>query len=628
MKKGGNNPMWPSRRDFLRTGAGAAVGLAINASPRGLASSLRQSTAVAVQPDSPEWARDLIIYEIAPKGFTSPNGPESGTFMSLKEKLPYLQDLGITGIWLAGHALADPHHFYNIWTTYAVIDISKLDPSLGTPTEFKSMIDEAHRRGIRIFLDVITHGVMNDSPLIKEHPHWFRGGSWGMTDYDWEGGHTDLDDWWVRVWSNYVTEYGVDGYRLDVAIFRPDLWKRIRQNAAAAGHEIVIFEEGNAPIPGVTDFPQHENNMSVTRSGALTEVLVRDIPGFYDRKFGKTGHYKVSIQYANEGSRVEGSTDGQGILRVHLDGLRSDRVSRRWGDDKPDGIADIELTVEGVATKPIENIAVTDDVGNRWQLHCSNYGGRPLALEGKPPVIKLYAATLEHGWPSILLSCHDNGWQGFPLDKSPYVAQGSRALFGYSCLLTPMIPLFFSGEEFNATFRPIPRESPHLYGGKDPGQSRWLYGCMLNWDELHQPEHHAMFEDVKKMIAVRKREARILALLPDQKEPNLRAVPHESDIDVPVPYVRWNEEGAILVAANRNSNKDAHLKMEIPLGEMGFSRHGSYKVGDLWPGGKTQVLAESELANFVCTVKRDKTPGGGLRIFKIVPNGKEEAVST
>ena len=328
MKKGGNNPMWPSRRDFLRTGAGAAVGLAINASPRGLASSLRQSTAVAVQPDSPEWARDLIIYEIAPKGFTSPNGPESGTFMSLKEKLPYLQDLGITGIWLAGHALADPHHFYNIWTTYAVIDISKLDPSLGTPAEFKSMIDEAHRRGIRIFLDVITHGVMNDSPLIKEHPHWFRGGSWGMTDYDWEGGHTDLDDWWVRVWSNYVTEYGVDGYRLDVAIFRPDLWKRIRQNAAAAGHEIVIFEEGNAPIPGVTDFPQHENNMSVTRSGALTEVLVRDIPGFYRRKFGKTGHYKVSIQYADDGNSVEGSTDGHGTLRVHLDGLRSDRVSR------------------------------------------------------------------------------------------------------------------------------------------------------------------------------------------------------------------------------------------------------------------------------------------------------------
>jgi glycosidase len=620
MKKGGNNPTRPSRRDFLRTGGGAALGLTIGASSRGLASSFGQSRAAAVQPHSPQWVRDLIIYEIAPKGFTSPKGPGSGTFVSLKEMLPYLQDLGITGIWLAGHALADPHHFYNIWTTYAVIDISKLDPSLGTPAEFKGMIDEAHRRGIRIFLDVITHGVMNDSPLIKEHPLWFRGGTWGMTDYDWYGGHTDLDDWWVKVWSNYVTEYGVDGYRLDVAIFRPDLWERIRQNAAAAGLEIVIFEEANAPIPGVTDFPQHENNMSVSRTGALNEVLVRNIPGFYGRKFGKTGHYKVVIQYADDGSRVEGSTDTEGTLSVHLDGLRSDKVSRRWGDDKPDGIADIELIVEGLATRPIENIIVSDDVDNRWQLHCSHYRGRPLALEGKPPSIKLHVATLEHGWPSILLSCHDNGWEGFPLNKSAYVAQGSRALFGYSCLLTPMIPLFFSGEEFNATFRPIPWESPYLYGGKDPGKGRWLYGCMLDWDELHQPEHHAMFEDVKKMIAVRKREARILALLPDRKQPNLKAVPHESDIDVPVPYVRWNGEGAVLVAANRNTNKDAHLKMQIPLTEMGLSRHGGYKVSDLWPGGKTQVLAERDLADFACTVKRDKTPGGGFCAFKIKPN--------
>ncbi len=617
MKKGGNNPAWTSRRDFLRAGAGGAASLALGGNVSALASAPGQFAAVAVQPPSPEWVRNLIIYEIAPKGFTSPRGPESGTFTSLKGKLPYLQDLGITGIWLAGHALADPHHFYNIWTTYAVIDISKLDPTLGTPAEFKALIGEAHRRGIRIFLDVITHGVMNDSPLIREHPHWFRGGSWGMTDYDWYGGHTDLDDWWVKVWSDYVTKYGVDGYRLDVAIFRPDLWERIRQNAAAAGHEIVIFEEGNAPIPGVTDFPQHENNMSDSQSGALDEVLVRDIPGFYTRKFGKTGQYKVVIQYADDGSRVEGSTDGAGDLSVRLEGLGSDKVSRRWGDDKPDGIPDIELSVGHVAARPIENIVVSDDADHRWQLHC---GGRPLALEGKPPSFKLYVATLEHGWPSILLSCHDNGWQGFPLGKNPYVAQGSRALFGYSCLLTPMIPLFFSGEEFNATFRPIPWESPYLYGGKDPGKGRWLYGCMLDWNELKDPAHRAMFVDVKKMIAVRKGEAGILALLPDQKQPNLMAVPHQADTAVPVPYVRWSRRGAILVAGNRNTGRDARLKLQVPLKAIGLAGRASYKVSDLWPGGEASTLAENDLAHFGCTVKRDKTPGGGLRVFKIEPN--------
>jgi Alpha amylase, catalytic domain len=629
------DPMPPSRREFLRAGAGATMGLVVGAPSRSLVGNLDQSVATATQPHSPQWVRDLIIYEVAPKGFTSPEGPESGTFMSLKAKMAYLQDLGITGIWLAGHALADSHHFFNIWSAYSVIDVSKLDPSLGTPAQFKSMIDEAHRRGIRIFLDVITHGVMNDSPLTKEHPHWFiPGGTWRMIDYDWYGGHTDLDDWWVKVWSNYVTEYGVDGFRLDVTIFRPDLWERIRQNAAKAGHEIVIFEEGDSVIPGVADFTQRENTISSPQSrDLLNDILVQNVPGFYDRKFGKSGSYQVEIQYADDGSRVKGSTDGQGSLRVHLDGLRADRVTRRtfvYFVPRPDGIPDLQLTVDNVPPRPIEDIVVTDDSGWKWRFHPGVFG-KHVAIAGLDPIFALRAplvvksplrisvATLGHGWPSVQLSCHDNG-RGIPLGMNPYVAQGSRALFGYSCLLTPMIPVFFSGEEFDATFRPLPGMSPDIYGGKDPGKGQWLYGCMLDWDELHQPEHHAMFEDVKKMIAVRKREARILALLPDRKEPNLKAVPHESDIDVPVPYVRWNGEGAVLVAANRNTNKDAHLKMQIPLTEMGLSRHGSYKVSDLWPGGKTQVLAERDLADFACTVKRDKTPGGGFCVFKMEPN--------
>jgi len=92
------------------------------------------------KPLNPEWAKDLVIYEIATKGFTSPNGPESGTFQSLKEKLPYLEDLGINAIWLTGHSLSDPKHFYGIWTQYACIEPDKLDPSLGTEEDFKEMI--------------------------------------------------------------------------------------------------------------------------------------------------------------------------------------------------------------------------------------------------------------------------------------------------------------------------------------------------------------------------------------------------------------------------------------------------------------------------------------------------------
>ena len=67
---------------------------------------------------------------------------------------------------------------------------------------------------------------MNDSPLIKQHPDWFIGGTWGMTDYDYS--NTEFQQWWVDVWVNYVEEYGVDGFRLDVPV--PDqmhLWDSI-----------------------------------------------------------------------------------------------------------------------------------------------------------------------------------------------------------------------------------------------------------------------------------------------------------------------------------------------------------------------------------------------------------------
>jgi glycosidase len=72
--------------------------------------------------------------------------------------LAYLEELGITGIWLAGYSLSNPHHFNNIWTQYAVIEPDKFDPTLGTAEDFKELIDEAHRRGIKVFLDVITQG--------------------------------------------------------------------------------------------------------------------------------------------------------------------------------------------------------------------------------------------------------------------------------------------------------------------------------------------------------------------------------------------------------------------------------------------------------------------------------------
>ena len=47
----------------------------------------------------------------------------------------------------------------------------------------------------------------------------------------------------------------------------------------------------------------------------------------------------------------------------------------------------------------------------------------PLNYEGKPPILNVYIATLQNGWPTIELSCHDEGWEGFPLDVDGRIAR-------------------------------------------------------------------------------------------------------------------------------------------------------------------------------------------------------------
>ena len=101
--------------------------------------------------------------------------------------------------------------------------------------------------------------------------------------------------------------------------------------------------------------------------------------------------------------------------------------------------------------------------------------------------------------------------------------------------------------------------------------------------------------------------------------PNLKAVLHEGNIEVPVPYIRWDDSAAILIAANRNRDQDASLKLKIDLSASGLGGGGSYAVTDLWSATEPRTLTEAELGDFHCVVKRDGAAGGGLAVFKIHP---------
>jgi len=570
---------------------------------------------------NPDWAKDLVIYEIATKGFTSPNGPESGTFNSLKEKLPYLEDLGINAIWLTGHSLSNPTHFYGIWTQYACIEPDKLDPSLGTEDDFKEMIADAHRRGIRIFLDTIEHGVMNESPLIKEHPEWFKEGTWGMTDYDWGGSHPDLDQWWVEMWTTVVLEYGVDGFRCDCGLHRPDLWLEIKRRCAAAGKQIFIL--GESGIETVSDASQRDIMIFNQRQGRLDNHAVltnlASVEDLFHRPLDwNTITTHCEIIYEDDTSMTD--VTGDGVLQVSYLGVGEDIIGT-W-EFAPDGMKDWNWLLKGADnSRPIKNIILSCPERNwEWQ---SNGWGWKLAVEETIDGLKISGGNPLPGLKRRVISpsCHDCGWEGFPLDKNPYTAQGSRHVMGYGVLFAPAIPIFMSGDEFDADYRPFPHHTPDLYGKGELGKGRWLYGSWLQWDQLEEERHQAMLTDVKRMLEIRKDHTDLIyAPAPGETELEMNSVPLITKNRLPVPYVLSNGKRALLIAGNpKVDDIEARIELSIALLDLPIETK-VLKVTELWPVEKeSQIMTAEDLAKYICTIPGDKKAGGGLHVVRFEP---------
>ncbi len=567
---------------------------------------------------APDWINDLILYEVATKGFTSPNGPESGTFDSLREKLPYLHELGITGIWLTGHSLSDPKHFYNIWTQYACILPDEFDPTLGDAASFKNLIDSAHTYGIKMFLDVITHGVMSDSPLVTQHPNWFKGGSWGMTDFDWYGNHPDLDDWWVDLWVRCVEDFGIDGFRLDVATYRPDLWSRIRQRAAALGRPIVVLAELGPVYTGASDFIQWGQRISVNHGFVENHPMLKDVAGTVKKEVQPVlDALELELHYKDGSIAKSGETIGLekiGECDVHKTG--------------PDGRGSYILRE---ARFKIINAPVHKELKYASARHPSNHwpwkstlenhvaADYTITVEGEAPELRL---SLPLAFPSdgtffcVQLSCHDNGWDGTPLDQNAYAAQGSRFVFGYTVLLAPGVPIFMGGEEFNADYVPLPTHTPGLFGEGEPGTGRWLYASWLQWEQLNRPEKQAMLADVKRLIHIRKTNSELIRPAPVGKPAqHLCAIQCSATADIPVPYLYQGDDKYILIAGNPHTTREVEITFKLP-DELGLAQQQTVTVKDLW-NDTTTTLTVQDFEQHAFTVKRDKTLRGGLLVLHL-----------
>ncbi len=108
------------------------------------------------------WYKDAIIYEVRTRSFFDSNDDGVGDLRGLTSKLPYLQDLGVTAIWLLPFYPSPGRD-----DGYDISDYTGISPEVGTLTDFEELVAEAHRRGLR----VITELVLNHTS--DQHP-WFQ----------------------------------------------------------------------------------------------------------------------------------------------------------------------------------------------------------------------------------------------------------------------------------------------------------------------------------------------------------------------------------------------------------------------------------------------------------------------
>lgn len=299
-----------------------------------------------LSPGAASTARADVWYEIFVRSWVDSNGDGIGDLNGVTARLDYLKSLGVSGIWLMPINPSPSYHGYDVTDYYGI------NPQYGTPGDFRRLLAEAHQRGIKVIIDLVTNHTSD------QHP-WFvaaRDPANPYHDwYSWADPHTDLSAasavggqaWRAAGSAHYLGDFtgampdlnydtpavrqamldvgrywlkqGVDGFRLDAAqhiyydfkaqdgdprVLARNLawWSQFRRAMQALHPDVYIVGEVTqdspdrlapwfGPLSAVFDFPlasQLIDSARNERAGDLPALLART-DAAYRKATGKAG---------------------------------------------------------------------------------------------------------------------------------------------------------------------------------------------------------------------------------------------------------------------------------------------------------------------------------------------------
>ena len=177
------------------------------------------------------------------------NHSKEGTFKEVTKDLPRIKELGVDMIQLLPiHPIGKKDRKGTYGSPYSVKDYYKISDDLGTLEDFKELVKETHKLGMKIILDMVFNHTAKDSVVFDEHPEFYyyhdnkpanKLGDWSDV-IDLRMDLIPVQDYFINVLA-YWLNLGVDGFRFDVASLIPmSFFKRAREKL---GEKPIFFAE-------------------------------------------------------------------------------------------------------------------------------------------------------------------------------------------------------------------------------------------------------------------------------------------------------------------------------------------------------------------------------------------------
>ncbi len=202
---------------------------------------------------SQDWIRDAVIYQIWQRAYS-----QKGDFNSITADLDRLKTLGVDVLWLMPvHPIGQLKKKGTIGSPYAVQDYYGVNPDYGTPADLKRLVAEAHKRGLKVIIDIVANHTAWDNKLIMSNPEFYKKGEKGEIVppvADWaDVAGLDYSKRAVRKYmienlKSWVRDYDLDGFRCDVALMIPtDFWEEARAEVDKIKPNTIWLAEAEKP---------------------------------------------------------------------------------------------------------------------------------------------------------------------------------------------------------------------------------------------------------------------------------------------------------------------------------------------------------------------------------------------